>query len=150
MRERRQLIADSEGALHMIEAAIAAFLIFSTLACIQTMAGHLSAESDDDQQQLRQMTTDLLYILEHGQNGPGHPGLAQALSSQTAWSEQSAALVSEMYSYVPAGYKVYLCTPCGDVGDCPPDLVSMSVRPFLAYRVETGEIMDCSLVVWRP
>ncbi len=48
MKGRRQLIADSEGALHMIEAVIAAFLIFSALACIQSMAGNLSPESDDD------------------------------------------------------------------------------------------------------
>lgn len=144
---RRQLIADSEGALHMIEAVIAAFLIFSVLACIQSMTGHLSQESNDE---VQQMSTDLLYLLEHGQNGPGHPGLAQALSSQAAWSEQSAALASEMRSHVPAGYKVYLRTPYGDVGDCPPDLVSMSVRPFLAYCGETGEVIDCSLIVWRP
>ncbi len=147
MRERRQLIADSEGALHMIEAVIAAFLIFSVLACIQSISSHVSKDSSDD---LTQMSTDLLYILEHGQNGPGHPGLAQALSSRSAWSEQSAALASEMRSYVSAGYKVYLGTPYGDVGDCPPDLASMSVRPFLSYRGETGEIIDCSLVVWRP
>lgn len=147
MRGQRQLSDDSEGALHMIEAIIAALLIFSALACIQTMAVHLSPESNDD---LRQMTTDLLYILEHGQNGPSHPGLAQALSSQAAWSEQSAALASEICSHLPAGYKAYLCTPYGDVGDCPPDLVSMSVRPFLTYGRESGEIIDCSLVVWRP
>jgi hypothetical protein len=147
MRERRPLIADSEGALHMIEAAIAAFLIFSALACIQSMTGHLTPESNDD---VQQMSTDLLYILEHGQNGPGHPGLAEALSSQKAWSEQSAALTAEVRSHMPTGYKVYLHTPYGDVGDCPPDLVSMAFRPFLAYCVESGEIIDCSLVVWRP
>jgi hypothetical protein len=147
MRGRRQLIDDSEGALHMIEAVIAAFLIFSTLACIQTTGGHLSADSNED---LRQMSTDLLYILEHGQDGPGHPGLVQALSSRSAWSGQSAALISEMCSHIPAGYKLFLRTPYGDVGDCPPDLASMSVRPFLACCGETGEIIDCSLVVWRP
>jgi hypothetical protein len=131
----------------MIEAIMAAFLIFSALACIQTMSGHLSPESDYD---LLQMSTDLLYLLEHGQNGPGHPGLAQALSSQTAWSEHSAALASEMCSHLPAGYKVYIRTPYGDAGDCPPDRGSMAVLPFLAYCWDTGEIIDCSLIVWRP
>jgi hypothetical protein len=131
----------------MIEAIIAAFLIFSALACVQSMAGHLSPESDDD---VQQMSTDLLYILEHGQNGPGHPGLTQALSSQSAWSEHSIALASEMCSHLPAGYKVYLRTPYGDAGDCPPDRVSMAVLPFLACCGDTGEIIDCSLVVWRP
>jgi hypothetical protein len=147
MRVRQPLIGDREGALHMIEAIIAAFLIFSALACLQTMGGHLLPESDDD---VRQMSTDLLYILEHGESGPGHPGLAQALASPSAWSEQSAALVAEICSRVPAGYKVYLHTPYGDAGDRPPDFVAMSVRQFLVYSGESGEIIDGSLIVWRP
>jgi hypothetical protein len=147
MKVRRQLIADREGALHMIEAVVAAFLIFSALACVQSISGHLSQDSGDD---LTQMTTDLMYILEHGENGPGHPGLARALSSRSVWSEQAAALVSEISSRVPAGYKVYLHTPYGDAGESPPDFVAMSVRPFIAYGEESGDIIDCSLVVWRP
>jgi hypothetical protein len=96
------------------------------------------------------MSKDLLYILEHGENGPGHPGLAQALSSPSAWSGQSGALVTNCRNRMPAGYKVYLRTPYGDAGDRPPDRVAMSVRPFLAYRQETGEMIGCSLIVWRP
>ena len=140
------LIADSDGALHMIEAVIAAFLLFSALACLQSVSGHISADSSDD---LEQLSKDLLYILEHGENGPGHPGLAQALSSESAWSEQSKALVTNSGNRMPAGYRVYLRTPYGDEGDCPPDRVAMSVRPFLAYRQDTGEMIGCSLIVWR-
>jgi hypothetical protein len=131
----------------MIEAVIAAFLMFSALAGIQSIAGHIPPDSNDD---VLQMTTDLLYILEHGENGPGHPGLASALSSQSAWTELSPMLESDLRGRLPAGYRIYLQTPYGKAGDCPPDLVSMAVRPFLAYRQETGEVIGCSLVVWRP
>jgi hypothetical protein len=41
-------------------------------------------------------------------------------------------------------------TPYGSIGDSPPDLAAKSVRPFMAYRQETGEMIDCSLIVWRP
>jgi hypothetical protein len=131
----------------MMEAIVAAFLMFSAVACLQSISGHVSADGSED---LEQMSQDLLYILEHGENGPGHPGLAQALSSQTAWSEQSLVLDANIRNRMPAGYKVYLRTPYGDTGDCPPDRVAMSVRAFLAYRQETGETIGCSLIVWRP
>jgi hypothetical protein len=130
----------------MIEAIIAAFLMFSALACLQSISGHVSADGSDD---LDQMSQDLLYLLEHGENGPGHPGLAQALSSQSAWSDQSLTLVTNIRNRMPAGYKIYLRTPYGDTGDCPPESVTMSVRPFLAYRQETLETIGCSLIVWR-
>jgi hypothetical protein len=147
MRGRRALIDDREGALHTMEAIIAAFLLFSALACVQSISGHISPDSNDD---LEQMSTDLLYIMEHGQNGPGHPGLAQALSSQAAWSEQSAVLLSEIESHVPAGCYVFLHTPYGDAGKCPPDFVSMTVRPFIAYSPGSGGIIEGRIVVWRP
>jgi hypothetical protein len=131
----------------MIEAVIAAFLLFSTLAGIQGIEGHVSRDSNDD---VQQMATDLRYILEHGENRPGHPGLAQTLSAQSAWTEQSSRLESDLRDRLPAGYRVYLQTPYGNIGDCPPDLATMSVRPFLAYRQETGEIIECGIVVWRP
>jgi hypothetical protein len=131
----------------LIEAIAAVFLVFAALACVQSISGHQSLGDNDD---LEQMSTDLLYLLEHGENGPGHPGLAQALSSPGAWSGQSAVLASEIRSILPAGYKVYLQTPYGDAGDCPPDFVAMSVRPFLAYSRENGEIIEGRIVVWRP
>jgi hypothetical protein len=147
MRERRGLIADREGALHVIEAVMAALLMFSALACVQSISGYTPRESSDD---MTQMTTDLLYILEHRENQPGHPGLEQALSSQWAWDKLWPALESDLRSRMPAGYRVYLKTPYGDTGDCPPDVAPKAVRSFLAYRQETCEMIDCSLVVWRP
>lgn len=147
MRGRKGLIADQEGALHMMEAIVAAFLMFSSVACLHSISGHVSADGNED---LEQMSQDLLYILEHGENGPGHPGLAQALSSQSAWAGQSLALDANIRNRMYAGYKAYLQTPYGDAGDCPPDRVAMSARPFLAYRQETGEMIGCSLIVWRP
>ena len=147
MRGRKGLIADREGALHMIEAIIAAFLMFSALACLQSISGHTPRESSDD---MTQMTTDLLYILEHRENRPGHPGLAQALSTQSAWNKLWPVLESDLRSRMPAGYRVCLKTPYGDTGDCPPDIAPKAIRPFLAYRRETREMIDCCLVVWRP
>ncbi len=147
MKEQRGLIADQEGALHMIEALIAVVLMFSALACLLSISGHLSQGGNDD---LKQMTTDLLYILEHGKNQPGHPALAQSLSSQLAWTAQSPTLESNLRSRMLPGYRAYLQTPYGTIGDCPPDFATMHVRPFLAYRQETGEMIDCSLIIWRP
>lgn len=146
MRGRRGLIADREGALHVIEAVIAAFLVLSALACVQSISGHIPREGTND---LSQMATDLLYILEHREGRPGHPGLAQALSSQSSWDMHRTALDSDLCSRMPAGYRVYLKTPYGDAGDYPPDIASKIVRPFLAYRQETREMIDCCLVVWR-
>jgi hypothetical protein len=147
MRGQQGLIADRDGALHIIEGVIAALLLFSALACLQSISGPLSQENSDD---VDQLSTDLLYILEHSENRPGHPGLAQALSSQSVWLEQSPALESDLCRRMPAGYMAYLQTPYGDAGDCPPDLAVMSLRPFLAYRQETGEMIGCNLLVWRP
>lgn len=147
MRARQGLIADGEGALYLIEAIVAVLLVFAVLACVQSISGH---QSPGDNVDLEQMSTDLLYLLEHGENGPGHPGLAQALSSPAAWSGQSAALAAEIRNILPPGDLVYLQTPYGDAGDCPPDFAAMSVRPFLAYSRESGEIIDGRIVVWRP
>lgn len=147
MRERQGLIADREGALHVIEGVMAAFLVFSALAWVQSISGHTTVESSDD---VVQMTTDLLYILEYHENRPDQPGLAQALSSQSAWAEQASLLESDLRSRMPAGYRAYMKTPYGNIGDRPPDLARMNIRPFLAYRQETREVIDCSLIVWGP
>ena len=146
MRGQRGLIADHGGALHMIEAVMAALLILSALAGINAISDRPSPDNSDD---LRLMSSDLLYIMEQRQNMPGHPGLAQALSSPSAWAEHSPGLVSDLRGYMPAGFRCCLITPYGKAGDCPPDGAAMFVRPFLAYRQETGDIIDCSLIVWR-
>ena len=147
MRARRGLKADREGALYTIEAIVAIFLAFSALACVQSISGHLSPDGNDD---LELMSADVLYLLEHGGNGPGRPGLAQTLASPEAWAGQSAALTTEIQGFLPAGCHICLQTPYGDAGDCPPDFAAMSVRPFLAYSGETGAIVDGRIIVWRP
>ncbi len=60
MRGRQGLIADREGALHMIEAIVGAFLMLSCVTCLSAMPHGFSRESDggDD---LRIMSADLLY-----------------------------------------------------------------------------------------
>jgi hypothetical protein len=130
----------------VIEAVVAAALMLSAMACLQSISGYPPQDGSDD---VARMTTDLMYILEHGQNRPDRPGIAQALSSQSAWEDMSAALESDLRSRMPAGYHVWMDTPYGDIGDCPPDRATMSVRPFIAYRQETGEMIECSLIVWR-
>jgi hypothetical protein len=147
MRERQGLIADRSGALHVIEATIAAFLMLSAIACLQSISGQQLPDNCDD---VAQMATDLLYVLEHGQNRPGHPGLAQTLSSRSSWDNMSPALESDLRGRVPAGYRAFMETPYGSTGDSPPDLATKSVRPFLAYSQETGRMIGCSLVIWRP
>ncbi len=145
---RQGLIADREGALHMIEAVIGAFLMLSCVACLNAMPHGYLQESDRDDD-LRTMSADLLYILEYRDNRPGHPGLAQTLSMPTVWDEQSAAIESDIRSILPSGVRACLVTPYGDAGDYPPDGVVMYTRPFLGFRLDTHEALDCKLILWR-
>jgi hypothetical protein len=148
MRGRQGLIADQGGALHMIEAIIGALLMISCLTCLSAVPHGFSQERDggDD---LRTMSADLLYILEFRDNRPGHPGLMQVLSTPAAWSEQSPAVDPDIRSFLQAGVMACLVTPYGDVGDYPPDGAVMYVRPFIGFRMDTHEAMDCKLILWR-
>jgi hypothetical protein len=147
MRGPKGLIGDHRGTLYVIEAVISGIMIVSTLACIGIIPDASGVDRCDD---LKLMSADLLQVLEGSGGSLMHSGLAQALSSQTAWEGHSHAIECSLRSFMPAGYRVYLRTPYGDAGDCLTDCVPMSVRPFLAYRQETGDIIECSLIVWRP
>jgi hypothetical protein len=147
MRALRGLIADQEGAVHMIEAVLSAFLVLSALACAQTISALPTGESGAD---LAQITTDLVYVLEHSEGRPGHPDLAQAMSSQAVWEDLSPDLEADIRDRLPDGCRAWVETPYGSIGDEPPDLAVKSVRPFLVYRQETGKLIGCRLVVWRP
>jgi len=131
----------------MIEAIFAGLIILAALVCISAIP---AAPGTDERDDLELMSADLLHVLQYASGSIACPGLAQVLASQTAWDEQSLALASYLRSFMPAGYKACLLTPYGDAGDSPPDCAAMSVRPFLAYRQETGEMIECSLIVWRP
>jgi len=146
MPGRQGLIADREGALHIIEAIVGALMMLSCVACLSAMPHGFSRESTDD---LRAMSADLLYILEYRDNRPGHPGLAQALSTPAAWDEQSSAIESDLRRLLPPGVRGCLITPYGEAGDYPPDGVVMPVRPFLGLRRDTHEAIDCNLILWR-
>ncbi len=147
MRGPKGLITDPDGALYTIEALFAGLLIISVLACVNSIPVTAGPDQHDD---LKLMSADLLRVLMYAEGDLAHPGLAQVLSSQTAWVEQSPAIAAGLQGFTPAGYRAYLRTPYGDAGDSPPDKVAMSIRPFLAYRQETGEMIECSLVIWRP
>jgi len=141
------LIGEPDGALYTIEAVFAGLVIISMLAYVNSIPAVASPDQHDD---LKLMSADLLHVLMYAGGDLAHPGLARALSSQTAWAEHSLALGAELRGFMPAGYRAYLHTPYGDTGDCPPDDVAMSIRPFLAYGQDTGEMVECSLIVWRP
>lgn len=145
MPVRQGLIANQEGALHMIEAIIGALLMLSCVACLNAMPHGFSRESNDD---LRDMSADLLYMLEYRDSLPGHPGLAQALSTPAAWYEQSSAIESDIRSLLPPGVRGCLVTPYGDAGIYPPDGAVMYIRPFLGLRMDTHEAMDCKIILW--
>ncbi|OPY28519.1 MAG: hypothetical protein A4E28_01452 [Methanocella sp. PtaU1.Bin125] len=145
MRGRRRLIDDREGALHIIEAIIGGLLMLSCVACLDGMSPGSARENPDD---LERMSGDLLYVLEYRENRPGHPGLAQALSTPAAWVELSPAIVSDMRDRLPAGVRSCLMTPYGMAGSYPPDGAVMYVRPFLGLRMDTHEAMDCRLILW--
>lgn len=146
MRGRQGLIADREGALHIIEAIVGALLMLSCMACLSAMPYGFSRENNDD---LRAMSADMLYILEYRDNRPGHPGLAQALSTPSAWGEQSSAVESDLRGLLPPGVRGCLITPYGEAGDYPPDGAGMYIRPFLGLRRDTFEAIDCKLILWR-
>jgi hypothetical protein len=148
MLGRQGLIDDREGALHMIEAVIGALLMLSCVTCLSAMPHGYLQESDCDDD-LRTLSADLLYILEYRDNRPGHPGLAQALSMPAVWDERSAAIESDMRSLLPPGIRACLVTPYGDAGDFPPDGAVMYIRPFLVFRLDTHEGIDCKLILWR-
>lgn len=146
MRGRRRLIDDREGALHTIEAIIGALLMLSCVACLDGMLQDSARESADD---LESMSGDLLYVLEYRENRPGHPGLAQALSTPDAWAGLSPAIESDIRDMLPAGVRGCLMTPYGNAGSYPPDGAVMHVRPLLGLRMDTHEVVDCRLILWR-
>ncbi len=148
MRGRQGLIADRGGAMHMIEAIIGAILMLSCVACLSAMPRAYLQESDCDDE-LRTMSADLLYILEYRDSQPEHPGLARLLSLPGVWDEQSTAIVSDMRNALPTGVRACLVTPYGYAGDYPPDGAAMYTRPFLGFRQDTLETVDCKLILWR-
>jgi hypothetical protein len=148
MRERQGLIADREGAMYMIEAIIGAVLLLSCMACLSSMPQGFARGSGDDSD-LRVMSADLLCILEYRDNRPGHPGLAQALSTPGAWLEHSSPIESDISGLLPPDVRGCLVTPYGVTGDFPPDGAAMYVRPFLGWRMDTHEAISCKLIVWR-
>ncbi len=146
MRGRRELIVDRTGAIHVIEAIVSAFLVLSCITCLNAVIPGSSGNGDAD---LIVMSSDLLHILQYRENRPGHPGLAPALYSPEAWAEQSAAIEADMSGLLPPGIRACMVTPCGKAGDFPPDGAITYSRPFLAYRQDTHEAMDCKLILWR-
>lgn len=134
------------GAIYTVEAAFAAVLLIATLAIIlQIQPSHPQQDTED----LRVLSADVLNILEYRYNLPGHPDLAHVISSQADWDARSQAMQADVRSMLPPGARFYMSTPFGDTGDVPPEYAPKYVRPFEAFAPETNSIVECKLIIWR-
>ena len=134
------------GAVYTVEAAFAAVLLISALALIVHMQ---PAESPADTDDLRIMSSDLLNIMEHRGNLPGHPDLAHAIASGADWEARAPQIEADIRQMLPPGSRFFLTTPFGEAGDAPPDYAPKYVRPFQAFVPETNTIAECRLIIWR-
>jgi hypothetical protein len=137
---------DDGGAIFTAEAVLASMLVLSVVACLSLTTTGVTDSTDD----LDIMSGDLLDLLEHRENTLAHPNLGIALSSPDAWEWQRDTLEADVKSMMPAGVQYHLSTPYGTIGERPPGGTPVSVRPFQTYRYDSGTIVECSLVLWRP
>ncbi|CAJ36046.1 hypothetical protein RCIX645 [Methanocella arvoryzae MRE50] len=107
------------------------------------------AEPPADTDDLRIMSSDLLNIMEHRGNLPGHPDFAHVITSRDDWEARAPELEADIRTMLPPGSRFFLTTPFGDAGDVPPDCAPKFVRPFQAFVPETNTIVECRLIVWR-
>ncbi|MCD1294814.1 hypothetical protein CUJ83_07355 [Methanocella sp. CWC-04] len=129
----------------MLEAMAASILLVSVLACLNVAAPAMN----DDTEDLMLLSSDMLNILMYRSSTPEHPNLGHAMSSGTDWENDSAKIDEDARSMLPDRVKYYMVTGYGCIGDRPPSGVNVCVRPFQAYCIDTGQIMDCSIMVWR-
>lgn len=136
---------NDEGAVHMLEAALASVLIVAALFFVNSSMARPSGHTQDG---LSTQSSDLLDVLTYRSNSPGHPSLAFMLSSARQWDAGSADLGSDMAAMLPDGVYYYLLTPYGDIGLAPADGMETCSRPFVVYG-GAGKMLDCKLVLWR-
>jgi len=130
----------------MIEAALASVLVLAVLFFVNSTAIQAHGERPND---LGVLSSDLLDVLTCRGSSLEHPGLGFTLSSGEQWKHSSAALYSDMESMLPDGVYCYMATPYGTLGQAPGEGMESYSRPFLAYGGQSGQILDCKLVLWR-
>ncbi len=136
---------NDEGAVHLIEATLAAAMVMAALFYVNNMAPQPSEGRPDG---LEAFSADLLNVLEYRGNSLEHPALDFTLSSDTQWKESSDELYEDILHMLPPGTYCYMETPYGTIGRRPATGASLYVRPFIACDDEGG-MLDCKLTLWR-
>lgn len=134
-----------EGAIHMLEAALASVLVMAALFYVNSPAVVPAGDRMDD---LRALSSDMLNVLEYRPNSLEHPSLGFALSSAGQWGESSGALDADISRILPAGAHYFMETPYGSIGQRPADGMRICSTPFVAYG-GPGDMLDCKLMLWR-
>lgn len=136
---------DDRGAVHLIEAALAAAMVMAALFYVNTMAPSPASERSRG---LEDVSSDLLNVLLFRGNSMEHPSLSFTLSSRAQWRESSDELYPDVLHMLPPGTYCYVETPYGTIGQRPAAGAALYVRPFIACD-DTGEMLDCKLTLWR-
>ena len=136
---------DDEGAVHLIEAVMAAAMV---LAVLYYMGSMMPASSEGRTSGLETLSSDLISVLEFRGNSLEHPSLGFTLSSADRWNDSSDELYADADRMLPAGTYCYIDTPYGDIGRRPASGSNICVKPFMASG-DGGTMLDCKLILWR-
>lgn len=131
------------GAVHLIEAALAAAMVMATLFYVNSLAPAAGERSGD----LEPLASDLLNVLEFRVSSLEHPALGFVLASPRQWNDSADELYADVLHMLPAGTYCCMETPYGVVGQRPAGSADIHLRPFIAPA--NGEMLECRLVLWR-
>ena len=136
---------NDEGAVHLIEAAIAAAIVMAVLYYLSSVA---PMQAEPQGSGLEDISSDILSILEFRANSLDHPSLGFALSTMARWNDSSSRIYADAVRTLPAGTYCYIETPYGSIGQRPAGECTVYVKPFIASG-DGGAMLDCELVLWR-
>jgi hypothetical protein len=135
-----------DGAVHMLEAIMAAVMIIAMLAY---MNANVQAPASGGYDSLRPLSGDVLDVLMYRSNTVADPGLAHVVSSPEEWNSDAAVMGESIRAMLPDGTHYYLRSPYGELGEMPPPFVKSYARPFAVYCESEGRVEECELVLWR-
>lgn len=136
---------DDQGAVHLIEAALAAAMVMAALFYVDAMAPSPAAGHSGS---LEDLSSDLLNVLLFRGSSLEHPSLEFTLSSPAQWRESSADICQDIPYMLPPGTYCYIDTPYGTIGQRPAPGAALYVRPFIVCN-DDGDMLDCKLTLWR-
>lgn len=139
-------LMNDEGAVHMLEAILAAVLLLSTLAFMNASI-HVPASGGYDS--LSPLTEDILNVVAYRDNTVADPSLSHVMSSPDEWMVDATVLGECIESMLPAGDHYYLRSPYGDLGNRPPDHADVYALPFMVYCEGEDKMEECELIIWR-